>query len=96
MDASQPPTLLYGAVRLNCAEASRERRDEATLLFNLTCFGLAHGKDMSYWDVAGHLYPRDFIRRQRRREAEERQRAQQAQTLLALEAYAQRQRDKHA
>lgn len=87
MDPSASPTLLWPAIRLRRAQEMRSERDRAALLFNLACFHLAHGKDMSYWDVAGHLYPSDFVRRQRENVVLSRQRAQQMETLEALKQY---------
>lgn len=84
MDPDASPVLLYRALRLRRAQTMRTERDRATLLFNLTCFHLAHGKGLTYWDVAGHLYPADFIRKERERAEMERARASQMATLETM------------
>lgn len=48
-------------------ETERARRDALTMV-NIAL--LARGADMDYWDVVGHLYPSEFIEREKRRAAE--------------------------
>lgn len=87
MDPSQPLPLLYRAVELRRATERDRAQEEAALMFNLTCFGIVRGKDMTYWDVAGHLYPKDFVRKQKEKMALDRMRAQQIESLEALKRH---------
>lgn len=48
-------------------ETERSRRDALTMVNTAL---LARGADMDYWDVVGHLYPSEFVEREKRRAAE--------------------------
>ena len=79
--------MLYDAVLVRKADRMRLERDRAVLEFNLTCFDVCRGKDMTYWDVAGHLYPKDFVQRQRQAIMTNRMRAEQIETLEAIKQH---------
>lgn len=87
MDPDTSPFLLYRALVLRIAEHRELERDRATTLFNLACFHLVHGKDMNYWDVAGHLYPASFVRKQREEIVLNRQRSEQIRTMEAIRQF---------
>ena len=48
-------------------ETEKARRDALTMVNTAL---LARGADTDYWDVVGHLYPSDFVEREKRRAAE--------------------------
>ena len=81
MDPNNRPSMLFSAICLRRAETAQLERDRATTLFNMACFSLVRGKDMSYWDVAGHLYPRKYVKEQREKIKLDRMRAEQMQIL---------------
>lgn len=48
-------------------ETERSRRDALTMV-NIAL--LARGADMDYWDIVGHLYPSEFVEKEKRRAEE--------------------------
>ena len=94
MDPDHSPSMLYTAVRMRVAERMRLERDRATTLYNMSCFGIVHGKDMSYWDVAGHLYPASYVKEQREAAQLRAMKAEQLRFLAEIEQHQAVEREK--